>query len=356
MAAPEWEALFNRSTGWTGADGIYSIPFSGDERPGSGTKTNTFWIFNDTFIGEVDSSGQRLPGSTLVNNTTAWQRGAKPVGASIQFLWRKNTAGAPLPLVTPNTSPQHWFWPNDGVFFKGRLFLYALRMRPGGSGAFAFEMDGISLLQSRAEDVTLLKSYQQSNTPLYVPANGNLGEIAFGMAVMPNTNEAGAPNPDGFLYVYGLRNDAFNKKLLVARVPMGSISDFSAYRFWNGTQWVGQVANAVPVSTRLSSEFSVSPLPDGRFLLVFQLDTLSNTVAVRYGTSPVGPWGEVIPIWTCSEATLTPNTLTYNAKGHPHLSEPGEMLISYNVNTTSFPEHFTHASIYHPRFIRLRLN
>ena len=33
VPAPEWTELFNRTSGWTGADGVYSIPYSGYDAP-----------------------------------------------------------------------------------------------------------------------------------------------------------------------------------------------------------------------------------------------------------------------------------------------------------------------------------
>jgi hypothetical protein len=41
---PEWDALFERESGWIGADGNYSIPLGGD---------TTLWLFSDTFVGKV---------------------------------------------------------------------------------------------------------------------------------------------------------------------------------------------------------------------------------------------------------------------------------------------------------------
>src|SRR3989442_1562311 len=79
-------------------------------------------------------------------------------------------------------------------------------------------------------------------------------------------------------------------------------------------------------------------------------------VAGRYGGSPIGPWGSAIPVYHAPEPDIDPaNVYTYNAKGHPHLSRPGEMLISYNVNTFDFNENINNADIYRPRFIRLPL-
>ena len=92
-----------------------------------------------------------------------------------------------------------------------------------------------------------------------------------------------------------------------------------------------------------------------RTLPAIAADVISADIAVQYGDTPVGPWTAPTTIWTAPEDTLTPNTYVYNAKAHPHLSKPGELLISYNVNTFSFGEHFENSDIYRPRFIKLPL-
>ena len=345
VPAPEWGALFDRRSGWTGADGIYSIPLSGDERPGS--DTTTFFTFSDTFIGQVNAADQRLAGSTLVNNTMALLAGRQPDPANIDFYWQTTAGGAPRAQVVPSGPGRRWFWPNDGIVVNGTLYLFSLRMKKGTDPIFNFAVDGVSLLASAADSVPPFSRYRQADAPLYLPKNGSMGDTTYGLAVMPNTPAAGAPAPDGFVYVYGVRND-FSKKLLVARVRPGAIANFAAYRFWTGSAWSPSITAAVPVTSRVSSEFSVSPLPDGRYILVFQLDTLSDKVAVRYGDSPVGPWSDYTVVWEAPEDDISPNTYTYNAKAHPHLSTPDRLLISYNVNTFDFLEHFRNADIYRP--------
>lgn len=355
VAAPRWTALFDRSSGWTGADGIYSVPLSGDERAGSaGPSDKTYFTFSDTFVGEVGPDGHRLSGSTLVNNTTAVLRGGKPKPAKMQFFVNRDEDGDPIAQVVPDTDPDHWFWPGDGIAIDGSLYEFSLRMKTGGGGVFNFAVDGISLLRTSTSDVPPFESYDQVDTPLYLPAAGGKGEITYGHALLPNTVEAGAPDPDGFLYVYGLQNDS-TKRLLAARVVPDQIADFGAYEYWNGSSWVSDISAAEAMTARLSSEFSVTPLADGRYILVFQLDALSGKVAVRYGDTPVGPWTTPTVIWTAPEDDLTPDTYIYNAKAHPHLSTPGSLLISYNVNTFKFGQHFTNADIYRPRFIKLPL-
>ncbi len=354
VAADDWTRLFDRTSGWTGADGVYTIPISGDERRGSGANGTTLWWFNDTFIGGVTPQGSRTAGSTIVNNAIAMLQGDQPDSTKMQFIWSTTGGGAPRARIIPNTSSQHWFWPNDGMVVGTKYVLFSLRMKPGGTPPFAFATDGISILSDNVSNPTPFSTYKQAVAPLYLPAAGGHGEVIFGQALMPNTAAAGAPFADGYVYIYGLRND-FSKKLLVARVKPKDIGTFSRYRFWDGATWNTQIASAVPLTNRMSSEFSVTPLADGRYLMVFQLDALGADIAVRYGASPVGPWDAPIPIWHCPEITLTPNILVYGAKAHPHLSQPGELLISYHVNTTVFAEHFQFADIYRPRFVRLPL-
>jgi hypothetical protein len=50
--AKAWTAMFRRSEGWTGADGIFSFHDSEQKK--------TYFVFSDTWIGSVDwASGQR---------------------------------------------------------------------------------------------------------------------------------------------------------------------------------------------------------------------------------------------------------------------------------------------------------
>jgi hypothetical protein len=355
VAAPDWTAMFVRTSGWTGADGVYSFPLDGNDGLGSATAASrTFFTFSDTFVGTVNASGARVD-TTMVNNTNAILAGNAP--GDIAFHVRTGPDGKPVSMVVPPEAGQ-WIWPNDGVVQDGTVYMSGLRMKTGSGGAFNFAVDGMVWMTASASDaVPFGGSYTVADAPmLYAPAANGHGDMSFGVAVMPLTRTAHAPHPDGFIYVYGVRNDDGNKKLLVARVKQAQLLTASAYRYWNGSKWVADIMKSAPVAGRMASEFSVTPLPDGRFLNVFQLDALSTTIAVRYGASPTGPWGPAIPVYACPETALGKNVYTYGAKAHPHLSAAGELLISYHVNTFSFTQNIQDADIYHPRFIRLPLN
>jgi hypothetical protein len=355
VAAPEWTAPFVRTSGWTGADGVYAFALDGNDALGSATaSTRTFFTFSDTFVGDVDASGKRVD-TAMVNNTNAILAGNVP--GAIAFDVRTGSDGKPASMVVPPQDGQ-WIWPNDGLVHGGTVYLSGLRMKTGNGGAFNFAVDGMVWMTASASDpVPFGGSYTVADAPmLYAPATATHGDATYGMAIMPLTRAAHALHPDGFVYVYGVRNDDANKKMLVARVKPADLLAASAYRYWNGRKWVADIAKAAPVADRMASEFSVTPLPDGRYLAVFQLDALSTTIAVRYGASPTGPWGAPIPVYACPDTAIGKSTYTYGAKAHPHLSAAGELLISYHVNTFSFLQNIKDAGIYHPRFIRLPLN
>jgi Domain of unknown function (DUF4185) len=355
--APEWSALFDRSSGWTGADGIYSIPLSGKEAPGTAGSTKTLFVFGDTFIGSVGADNKRLPGTKMVNNTLGLLKGGDPIPSKMSFIVRKDSSGnvaAYFVPTTPNSEQGHWYWLSDGISINGKVHILALRMKKGDGGVFDFAVSGTALISFPVGTTNPYRDHTQIEVPLhYVPTDGR-GEMIFGAGILPNTSEAGAPFPDGYIYIYGTQNDPFDKKLLAARVLPASFTDFSKWRFWNGFDWVTEISNAAPLANRVSSELSVSPLADGRYVLVFQLDTLSRDVAIRVANSPVGTFGQHYSIYKCPETAIDNDVFCYNAKAHPHLSKPGELLISYNVNSFEFADHFNNADIYRPRFIRIR--
>lgn len=358
--APEWTALFDRREGWTGADGVYSVPLAGDERAGSGARQRTLIWFSDTFAGTVNADKSRS-NTSMVNNSTGLLLGPQPDPAQLSLNLRRDARGRAQSMVQPKRpeDPSERFWPSDAVVVNGVLHTFALRIKDAPTPPFAFATAGASLLMARA-DVALpyAGSYSQVNSPLIIlPDAEGRGEVFFGTAIMPMTAAAGAPRPDGFLYVYGSRNGGYQKQLVVARVKPAQIRQFDAYRFWNGSAWVADIQQAFSMTKGVSSEFSVQPLADGRFLLVHMTDLLGSTVAVRYGASPTGPWGRDIPVWDCPEIGLTPNVYVYGAKAHPHLSAPGELLISYHVNSFDFFENFSAggSDIYRPRFLKLPL-
>ncbi|HEX5025895.1 MAG TPA: DUF4185 domain-containing protein, partial [Agriterribacter sp.] len=177
---------------------------------------------------------------------------------------------------------------------------------------------------------------------------------SFGAGVLVNTTEAGATNGDGYLYIYGVRGK--QKEIIVARVKPAALDQFDQWRFWNGKSWTNDINTISPIADHASNEMSVSQLEDGRYIMVFQEDGLSSRIGIKLGASPAGPFGEMIAIYDAKDDLRdSPNLFSYNAKAHPVLSNRGELLISYNINSFDFNTDIKkNPHLYRPRFIKLK--
>jgi hypothetical protein len=340
-SAPQWSALFKRDFGWHGGDGIFTIPMDSGK---------TLFIFSDTMIS--DSTGGQAH-STMIHNSVAIMRGHAPSKDNIQFYWDKDKTGQPLtPFIpkTPDTKSGDYYWLGAGFFnpVKKATYIFAYKMRNLDThNDWSFTLTGTNLIVIPAGSAPPFRDHRQIETPLSFQGASLDEKGTFGAGIYMA--------PDNYVYIYGIKGKA--KALLVARVKTDSVEDFSQWRFWDGAVWNKDMQRSVPLVDGVSDELSLSPLPDGRYILVFQQGGMSPTVAMRIGSSPWGPFGPVIKLWECTESRENKNYFTYNAKAHPLLSAPGELLISYNVNSFDFfKEIQKNPNLYRPRFIRLKLD
>ncbi|WP_342648043.1 DUF4185 domain-containing protein [Mucilaginibacter sp. CSA2-8R] len=355
--ASEWTQLLNRQSGWFGADGIYSIPLNGKEHRQVSKTDKTLFIFSDTMVGEI-KKGELQPGFTMVHNSAAVLTGNHPVKSNLNFYWKKDTKHQPLSLFvphTPQTEPADYFWLGDGFVNldqKGALYLFGYRVHNVSEDAFGFREVGNVLIKLNKNHVPRFTKQRQEDTPFYLSGK-NIEVGSFGAAIYVNTKSSGAVDPDGYIYVYGVQGMA--KKLLVARVEANAFDNFSQWRFWDGNNWVADIREGKEITHSVSNEMSVSRLPDGRYALIFQVGGMTPYIGMRIGKSLTGPFSDVIHIWDCNPDLLKPSYLVYNAKAHPALSKPGELLISYNINSAEFIKDLkSYPNLYRPRFIKLR--
>ena len=354
-AAPEWTNLFYRKSGWFGADGIFSIPLSGMDKNNNEGNDSTLLLFGDTYIGEVRDNKPQ-PGNVMVNNTIAYIKGNEPDATKIHFRYKQAADGTPqsffVPKTSTNSKPQ-LFWLGDGFINKEKnneLYLFGYKVERTGAGVFDFIEPGVSIIAVKDATRPPFADHRQLETSLHIN-NKTLGEGNMGAGILVNTKWAGAANPDGYVYVYGCMGQ--DKNLLVARVKPADFEDQKQWRFYDGNSWSENINDLKPVTNGVSNELSMTPLPDGRFLLVFQVMGLSDKVGMRIAATPVGPFSAIKEIYTTPE--WKEGIWTYNAKAHLNLSKPGELLISYNTITADFWNDIQkNAHIYRPRFIKLK--
>ncbi|WP_158796936.1 DUF4185 domain-containing protein [Pedobacter sp. L105] len=355
--APEWSAMLKRTSGWFGGDGIYTIPFNGLEGKQANQRDSVLFIFSDTMIGEIKNNTM-VPGYKMIHNSAAILHGNLPDKKQMNFYWDKDSKGNAEPLFvphTPKTDTADYYWLGDGFVNQAlgnSVYIFGYRVRNVSTDAFGFREVGNTLIKIPAGSRPPFKNVKQMDTPFYLTdEKGDSG--SFGEGIYVNTKKAGAQNPDGYIYIYGVKGQ--RKNLLVARVLPEDFEQFKKWTYWDGKKWIADMNAAANVTDGVSNELSLTDLPDGRYALVFQLNGMSTTVGMRIGASPAGPFGPVIKLWDCKPDLLEKTFVVYNAKAHPSLSKPGELLISYNINSTKFIEDLkVHPNLYRPRFIRVK--
>ena len=252
-----------------------------------------------------------------------------------------------------------WIWLQDGVIIGD--YLYTLPMvinsdlnQPEG---LQFCVKGVSLYKSKIVDgMPDYKTAEMKMAPLLVDSKDS--QWLFGAAMTANTKQAGAKDPDGYIYIYGYKTTMGLRELVVARVLEERFEFFDDWRFYNGKDWVTSIFDAKGLLEHISCEMSVSQLLDGlykdKYIAVYTYDTNTPYVAFSIGDSLVGPFTKPQKIYhTPEQEAFKSTTYTYNAKAHPHLSKSTEILVSYNTNTYNFEHNMSNNLIYRARFIKL---
>lgn len=356
--ANEWTSLFVRNSGWFGGDGIFALTRNGKEEAGAAEKDETLIWFSDTMLGEIKEDSLQ-PGFVMINNSVAVVKNGK-ADSTVRFAWDKTADNKPKSVFIPNTPATkqgEYYWLGDGFVNHKKnndIYIFGYRIKTqDATNAFGFKEMGNTLISIPAGEQPPFPNKRQMDIPFLLDKEvANVG--SFGAGVLVNTAEAGAKNPDGYVYIYGVRGK--NKEVMVARVLPENIEVFNEWKFWDGKEWVADVYTIAAVTDKASNELSVTELPDGRYLMVFQVEGVGKYVGARLGASPVGPFGPIINVYDVSnDLEKDKDIFPYNAKAHPVLSKPGELLISYNVNSFDFFNDIkTYPHLYRPRFIRLK--
>jgi hypothetical protein len=219
-AAPEWDALFQRESGWIGADGNYSIQLRTD---------TTLWLFSDTFVGKV-KDGKRLD-AVMINNSIALQRGTNQP----EFFYGTTTNGKPASFIEPQSgSPRGYFWLAHGArtaqgldFFLNRI----VTVKPGTPFGFK-QVDG--WLAHVANPDAAPQQWRITQTQVPFTKVFDKGALIFGGAVWRDAES---------VYLFGTDSRPEAKKagmpngMVIARAPADGLNDFKQWRF---------LANGVP--------------------------------------------------------------------------------------------------------------
>jgi hypothetical protein len=357
---PALTRQFAKRKGWTGADGAYSIKL---------TAARTLWLFGDTWIGQI-KNGKRV-GSTLINNSAAWQDTNKP-RASFRFFWNEKQA-KPASLIESD-KPDTWVWPGDGALVDGKLyiFLHVISRKPHDPSIWGFEGTGDELLQvdNPLDPPVSWRSHRQA-----LPR-----DMQFGNATIFDADH-------GFLYIFGENHSSpqppFGHFIVLARLNRHALNDLDLHsiEYWcsgvtganaigfnransdpkfdasnsaSRNHWSGKLDNPVVLIPNGASEMTVSRVPGlSGYFATYTPIGLGNAVAVRHATKLTGPWSEPAKVYECP---IDRGIFGYSAKAHPELARTnGELVVTYCQNTASLQANVDNPEIYRPRAISVRL-
>ena len=376
-----WNAVFDRHDGWTGAD-VAGTVVLGDGR--------VVWLFGDTWIGAI-RNGKRMPNARMVNNSIAvhpidrsapWKA---PDPSAVHFYWGPaDKDGHPTAWVRSAEQPgvgqtggqsREWLWTTGGGLAVRepagslRLFVFFFRVarNPQGKGVWGFTVVGTALgvIDNAGEAAdrwnVRLVNLPKSLVSLSSKANGvknapDDAELTWGMAACVDPDSRGRNSPDAL--IYGVRRSVVgNMGLVLARAPTASIDRFDTWKFYAGkNSWSPTPAAAVILASGVAPEFSVERLDDPSraiWTLVQSEPFLGKRILLRRAARADGQWSSPPFLARVSDVERNRLYFTYAAKGHAALSRPGELLITYIVNSNRFADLIDDTQIYRPKFIRV---
>jgi len=327
-------------------DGVDSV--------GAAKNQTTFFVFSDSLIGEVVD--HKAKGMIMPHNTVAYMKGNKPSANGIKFYWDTDKAGKAESMFIPHTPKSKagdYFWMGDGFVNKSlhnTTYIFAHRMISDKANGIGFAQVGTVLVAIPKGSKPPFKDQRQMDTPFYFELSEK-DHGFFGAGILNNSTDAKLSKADGYVYVYGMHG--YKTSVVVARVKPADFEKFAQWRFFDGKGWNADIKKVADIADHASNEMSVTPLPNGLYAMIFQMDGISHILGMRLGKTPYGPFGPMINVYNTDR--YNGKVITYNAKAHPSLSNPGELLVSYNVNFTDFFNQLNVSpDIYRPRFIRIK--
>ena len=320
--------MFRRNCcGFTGGDGTYSVRLP-DGR--------TVWIFGDTFVGKVYPDRSREKRNPIyIRNSFVVQD-----GDSLHTLYHHINGKDASEVIFPYehigkgnfNEDSVWFWPGDGLIENGRLKVFLSEFIQADTGMWGFKWMGTWLATFSLPDLV-----QDS---LYRIPYSQVNKVHYGHAIC---------EAEGFTYIYG----AGEGRPYVARYRAGNVR--RPWTFYTGREWSDDPEDAVAMADfHVSEQFSVSHI-NNKYILITQEGYLSTEIYSYTSDTPMGPWGNRTLLYVTPVPEGSKTIFTYNALAHPEFTRDGELLISYNMNSSELAEHFRNADIYRPRFIRVPL-
>ncbi len=335
--APEWDKLFQRTNGWIGADGDYSVRLSDDK---------ILWLFSDTWVGEV-KHGKRV-NPRMINNSIGVQHGTNPATASVDFFYRTNAEKQATAFFLPENG-RGYFWPFAGVRTSKGLFIFLQNVENYKAGTpFGFRtFDTVLGHVTNPDDEPLKWKITQRKIPFAKFASDE--RLMVGGAIL---------HEKPFVYIYATLTQTHKNhqsELVIIRVHEDALDNFDEWKFFIKKGWRKTPRDLQSLASKTSSEFSVSWQAALKKYVLVQSDGIFGRIKISLSEKPEGPWSEPKMIYQTPEGKW-PGVFCYAGKAHPGLAQnPDELVISYAANAWNFLQVIDDARLYWPRFVTVPL-
>jgi hypothetical protein len=283
------------------------------------------WAFGDTFV-----NAKTEDGSSVRSSTAAWSDPQSPLALS-EPLDAKGLPAQFIPYTADEAADNARDVLNGWALWPGRilhslggrtLVLYQRIRRSNGSG---FNSQGIGIARVAPGTTTATRDPEMLFTP---------PEPLFG--------SGGTLVEDRYVYLYECSIIGFlNMGCKVARAERAKADQKSAYLFYDGKNWVSDIAAAQVVMEHSSAGVSVSwNAYLGRYLAVHS-EILSNRIQLRTAAAPEGPWSEPVTIESSATGILPATgqgATNYLAQEHLELSSTDgkTIVVGYSRPTAPF--------------------
>jgi hypothetical protein len=326
---------------WLGGDVASSIPLP-DGRD--------VWIFGDTLYGDkrvVVGQDPQMVHNSIGVSTCA--NGQWRIGYTI-----RDGKGKPIDFF-PARLPNTWYWPLDGVYYKGELWISLLCIRPkpvADTFTFGFEVCGTDLAHITGIDAADPQKWNVSYSEL-VPDGTNSYPSATALV------EGDA------IYIFG-QNDFGEKSLVATRIPGKGVQDprKNLEYLAAGDTWKSgfEPKNAKPVMRTGTTELSIRYHPELKkwVAVMFAPGWPTNKIILRTADNMLGPWTEGETIYRIPEMQkdnpgYDVDTFCYAGKEHPEFEKPGELVFTYACNSGKPSKLVNLEHIYLPQVVTMKM-
>ncbi len=340
---------FTYKNGWLGSDDAYSIKLPNKK---------TIWLFGDTFI----SKNKNLNGfekrefkeDTIIGNSIAISKCEGPEFKHEYFFNDRNNKRSSF-FQHPQEDLHYKYWPRDGFYHEGKVYIYQFDVIPTTGGNMGFAMPSTTL--------TIIEN------PLDHPSQW---KMRFIKQKLPNNILIGSTviKKDNTIYIYATLDRPLNsfQAISVFKTNIEDIEDNSKLYFLNNDQ-VWEKINRLDENA--DNLFQV--MSNGSMELTIRFNkTINQWVAIyignaimdehikyRLSSSPIGPWSEEKVLLPIKERNKNTNQAIaqpycYAAKEHPqYKQQDNEIILSYICNSFDLKTILGNEEVYLPKIIKI---